>query len=294
MKTRSLALGSVASIALMISGAFAADLPVRAPAPAPVVFAPIFTWTGFYVGVNAGYAGDKFKYPYSGTVDIGRGGLMPVTNGSYDNGKGFAFDYAGTPSITSSGGLFGAQIGYNWQFNGGFVIGVEADYQWSNIEGKLNINGAIPGLGSASLTAGSEITSFGTVRARLGYGWDRALLYVTGGWAYGRIKSGGSLQLCEDGYDCWGGALSKRTSANGWTVGAGLEYALTDNLSFKTEYLFVDFGDKTLYAANYDLGKFGSATANLKVDSRIHVVRAGLNYRFWTGGSQVAPVVARY
>jgi len=174
MKTRSLALGSVASLALMVSGAFAADLPVRAPAPAPIVYAPLFTWTGLYVGVNAGYAGDKFQYPYSGTVDY------EICNSPCST---YGFDYAGRPSITSSGGLFGAQIGYNWQFNGGFVIGVEADYQWSNIEGRVNINGAISDFGSASLTAGSEITSFGTVRARLGYGWDRALLYVTGGWA---------------------------------------------------------------------------------------------------------------
>jgi outer membrane immunogenic protein len=275
MKLRSLVLGSVAAAALSAGGAFAADLPARGPAvaPAPVYAAPIFTWSGFYVGLNAGYAGDKFQYPFSG--EICPDGCEP---------------YGGKPSITSSGGVFGAQIGYNWQFASRWVLGIEADYQWSNIEGKVNINGFLDGIGDARLSAGSEVTSFGTVRARLGYGWDRALLYVTGGWAYGRVKSGGSLSVCDDERDCLDGSLSKRTTGNGWTVGAGLEYALTNNLSFKTEYLFVDLGDKNLYSQVY--GDF--ATARLDVDTRFHVVRAGLNWRFWSGGAVAGPVVARY
>src|SRR5690606_5021513 len=68
MNIRAIALGSAASVALLAGGALAADLPVRAPAPAPVYMAPVFTWSGFYVGVNAGYAGDKFEYPFSGEI----------------------------------------------------------------------------------------------------------------------------------------------------------------------------------------------------------------------------------
>ncbi len=192
MTIRSLALGSAATFAILTGGAFAADLPVRTAAPAPVVYAPVFSWSGFYVGVNAGYAGDKFEYPYSGTI--------------------FGVPYGGKPSITSSGGLFGAQIGYNWQFANRWVLGVEADYQWSAIEGQVNINGAIAGFGAANLTAGSEVTGFGTIRARLGYGWDRALLYVTGGWAYGKVDSSGAVALCPAGGGaCFGGGLSRGT-----------------------------------------------------------------------------------
>lgn len=278
MNIRSLALGSAASVALLAGGALAADLPVRAPAPAPVYMAPIFTWSGFYVGVNAGYAGDKFQYPFSG--EVGPVGAPIATFG----GKG---------SVTSSGALFGAQIGYNWQFASNWVLGVEADYQWSNIEGRVGINAFIDGgVGGVDVgaTAGSEVTSFGTVRARLGYSWDRALVYVTGGWAHGRVKNNGSAFI-----DVWpagpffAAGASKRTTGNGWTVGAGVEYAFTDNLSFKTEYLYVDLGDKTLLSINDPF-----VAANLKVDTRFHVVRAGLNYRFGWGSPVGGPVVARY
>jgi outer membrane immunogenic protein len=272
MKIRALALNSAASLAVMVGGAIAADLPLRSPAPPPApapIYAPIFTWTGLYVGVNAGYAGDKFEYPYGGEI----------------SGTG----YSGKPSISSSGALFGAQVGYNWQFGSNWVVGIEADYQWSNIEGNVNINGAIAGLGTANLTAGSEINGFGTVRGRVGYGWDRALIYVTGGWAFGRVDSRASLELCgAGGGGCFGGGLSRGTTHNGWTAGVGMEYALTNNLSFKTEYLFVDLGRKNLYSANYGRG----TTAALDVETRFHVVRAGLNYRFNWGGS--APVVAAY
>lgn len=279
MNFRSVTLGSVAAAALFAGSAFAADLPVRAAAPAPVLMAaPIFSWTGFYVGVNAGYAGDKFEYPFSGDVALGREDT---------------FAYGGKPSITSSGGVFGGQVGYNWQFANRWVLGLEADYQWANIEGRVNINGFLDPIGDANLSAGSEVTGFGTVRARLGYGWDRALFYVTGGWAYGTVKSSGSISVCGNNNNCLiDGGLSRRTSnSSGWTLGAGLEYALTNNVSFKTEYLYVDLGKKNLYSAVYDFGK--GATARLDAETRFHVVRAGLNYRFgW--GSAAAPVVARY
>lgn len=270
MSMRSLLLASGVAV-LCVGGAAAADLPVRAPAPAPVVYAPVFTWSGFYVGVNAGYAGDKFDYPFRGDI--------------------LARPFSGNASVTSSGAVFGAQVGYNWQFASRWVLGVEADYQWSNIEGQVNINGALGGIGNAGIAAGSEVKSFGTIRARLGYGWDRALLYVTGGWAYGKTDSAGSINLCPPAPGaCFGGGLSRGTSHNGWAAGLGLEYALTNNLSFKTEYLYVDLGDKNLYSAVYPRG-LGSA--NLDVETRFHLVRAGLNYRFNWGGSS-GPVVAAY
>jgi outer membrane immunogenic protein len=265
MNHRLLALGSVAALALGVSGALAADIPARGPAiaPAPVIFAPAFTWSGFYVGVNAGHAGDKFRYPFGGDI-----GNTP---------------YSGSASVTSSGFIGGGQIGYNYAFGGGFMLGVEADYQFANVDGSLNL--ALNNPISAAIEGGSELTSFGTVRGRIGYGWDRALIYATGGWAYGRVKSSGSIE-----FGGFSGGLSRSQSANGWTLGAGMEYALTNNLSFKTEYLYVDLGDKTLYAADYRF-----ATARLDVDTRFHVVRAGLNWRFWSPTYAVAaPVLARY
>jgi outer membrane immunogenic protein len=253
MKKASLALAALLGTTAL---AAAADLPSRNYAPAPVYAAPIFTWTGFYVGVNAGYAGDRFEYPFAAPG-------VPLV---------------GSAKLNSSGFIGGGQIGYNYQFAGSWVVGLEADLQYTNIEGKLEANAAGGGFG-IGLTAGSQIDYLGTVRARLGYSlFDRALVYVTGGYAYGRVKS-------ELGVNLGGGGLGVSISNNnsGWTAGAGVEYALTPNWSFKTEYLYVDLGNKNLFAAP----GFG-----ISVKSTAHIVRAGLNYRFNWGAPSA--VVAKY
>lgn len=276
MKFHNTLLASAAAAALMAGGAFAADLPVRSAAPAPIVVAPVFTWSGFYVGVNAGYGGDRFA----------------VTTDAYIDAQGGFVDNSDAHKMRSSGFLGGVQVGYNWQFANRMVLGLEADYQWTGIKGdafRSNVSCGYDGdCYGAQGQINSKITGFGTVRARLGYAFDRSLLYVTGGWAYGRVKSTGYIDQYS-GYDTDGASFSRSNNmTGGWTVGAGLEYALTNNLSFKTEYLFVDLGKKTVLS--YDNGKSG---ALIKQDTRFHVVRAGLNYRFgW--GSAAAPVVARY
>lgn len=226
----------------LAGAALAADLPSRVAAPAPYLPAPVFSWTGLYVGLNAGFGGDKFRYPF------GLGGI------------------SGEASLNSSGPLGGAQIGYNWQMGNGFVLGAEADYAFSNIRGKIGVAGT-DGINTLSADIGSKLTQLGTVRARVGYGWDRALFYVTGGWAYGRVES--ELNASANGSSLIN--ISKTVNQNGWTVGAGVEYAFTNNISLKTEYLYVDLGKDTLYA---------DRVANLSVDSRLHLVRAGVNYRF--------------
>ena len=134
--------------------AAAADLPSRAYAPAPVYAAPMFTWTGFYIGVNAGYGGDKNTYSING--------------------------FGNLASITSGGFIGGGQIGYNRQW-GGLVYGLEADIQATNIEGKVTVIG---------IGLGSKLDYLGTVRARFGYAFTpRAFVYATGGLAYGNIKT---------------------------------------------------------------------------------------------------------
>lgn len=276
MYVRKIALGSVAALALAASSAaLAADLPARAAAPAPIaVGAPFFSWTGFYVGVNAGMAGNEFRYPFGGCIGCGEESI------SYD----------GRARISSNGFLGGAQIGYNWQFGSGFLVGVEADYAFANVDGRVDLDATI-GNGSDSLglglRAGGELTSLGTVRARLGWAaFDRTLLYVTGGWAWGRVKN--NIGIAIDSDELF--TFNRKANMSGWTLGAGLEYAMTPNLSLKTEYLYVDLGDKTIYDRDY-----GFATANLKVDTRLHVVRAGVNWRFWSPAPvATGPVLARY
>jgi outer membrane immunogenic protein len=157
---------AVASCAFVgVNAASAADIPARMPYKAPAVVAPVFSWTGFYVGINGGYGGNEYKYPFQ----------APIVSSS------------GEATLNSSGFLAGGQMGYNWQA-GSWVFGVEADIQWSNIKGELDASANTP-LGALALSAGSELEWFGTVRGRLGYTWDRLMVYGTGGFAYGSVNS---------------------------------------------------------------------------------------------------------
>ncbi|MBB6168009.1 outer membrane protein [Chelatococcus composti] len=220
-------LAGVAAAGLIASGAaaFAADLPSRNVAPvAPAPVLPIFTWTGFYAGVNAGYGWGEFsKAP------------------GFDDPDGF---------------VGGAQIGYNYQI-GQFVVGLETDIQYSDLSGKTRpVTFADGNVGVGR----GEVEYFGTVRGRIGAAFDRALIYVTGGLAYGETKF--------RGLDTTAGlSFSKSKTTAGWTIGGGLEYAFTDNITAKAEYLYVDLGDNRYYGAN-------------KAETKFSVVRAGLNYKF--------------
>lgn len=242
---------------LPVSGAYAADLsyPVKAP---PVVVIPVFSWTGFYLGANVGYGGDKFKYPYNVSDDF----------------REDDFDLNGDFKLTSSGFFGGGQIGYNYQFDNSWVIGIEADFQWSGIEGELSGNASLDVNGNneldASFSAGSEVEWFGTIRGRLGYAWDKVFLYGTGGAAYGKVKSHYSINI-----DDFNASDSVSDTQWGWTVGAGLEYAITNNWTFKTEYLYVDLGSQNLVDISDD-----GFNANLDVETKFHTIKAGLNYKF--------------
>ncbi|UVF20789.1 porin family protein [Microvirga terrae] len=208
----------LASVALFgfAGAASAADLPVRSAPPAPIVAAvPVFTWTGFYVGVNAGYGWN--------------------TNDSITVG-GVRFD------LDDDGGFVGgAQAGYNYQI-GSFVVGLEGDIQYADFGGDdrfdFNNDGILDGDFNNS-------DWFGTVRARAGVAFDRALIYATGGFAFA-------------------------DDATGWTVGGGLEYAFTNNLSAKIEGLYVN------------LDQDNNSIFNIDNDAEFGVVRAGLNFRFGT------------
>lgn len=229
-------------LALGVVAAQAADLTYE---PAPVVEAPAaFNWTGFYIGVHGGVAAGDFKYP----IGVGLGD--------------FGFD--GELEQDASGGFGGAQIGYNWQFNPNWVIGIEADIAASSYEGKVSAN-----FNGGNLEAGSEVEWFGTVRARLGYAYDNLLLYGTGGLAYGDVKSSISGNIIGN-FD-----ESISDSSTGWTVGAGFEYGITQNITLKTEYLYVDLGNQTLYSASE-----GGSFINVESETKFHTLKAGLNYKF--------------
>lgn len=234
-----------ACVACLGSGAYAADLPMRATPPAYVV-PPAFTWTGFYAGVNAG-------------------ALFGQTGGSFtDPTYGYVTQSGGSDAAFAGGG----QIGYNYQFGtgSGFVVGLEADIQ--GVAGGSRGNYA---LGSASyVNLAPRLDWFGTVRARAGYAFDRVLVYATGGFAYG----GGSVTSLSAGYPY---ALPD-TTRTGYAVGAGVEYAFTPSISAKLEGLYVKL-NQTGAASYYDAASNTYYGSNRR-DDGFGVIRAGLNYRF--------------
>lgn len=238
---------TLSTATLMATTAFAADAIVYQPVEEVVVVEDTFTWTGAYIGANAGYAGGKFKHPFS-------------SNAFEEQ------DLRGSANVTSSGFAGGAQAGYNWQFDNNVVAGIEADFQGSTLKGETKLH-----IDDLSAKANTKVEWFGTLRARLGYTpADRFLVYATGGYAYGRVKSSASYSFDGDG-----DGVSKSKTKSGWTVGAGAEYALDNNWTLKTEYLYTDLGKTKLINYN-DEGVF----ANLNAKVKFHTVRAGINYKF--------------
>ncbi|WP_112663735.1 outer membrane protein [Microvirga flavescens] len=226
-------LAGTAAIVIAASSANAADLPSRR-APAPVYNAvPAFTWTGFYAGLNAGY------------------GWNAGTSRHYDP----AFGYVG--SGKTGGFTGGGQVGYNYQI-GMFVIGAETDLQYASVGNKGGYYGPI-------YYRGDSNGYFGTIRARAGVAFDRALVYGTGGFAYGDIGGNSSS-------DALLGYRRNRDANGGYTLGAGVEYAFTNNVTAKVEGLYVNLDTKS----NYALGGVYSG----RRDAEFGVVRAGLNYKF--------------
>lgn len=233
-----LALASVAALALTAGAAQAADL--RAPAPAPMAEAtPVYPtlWSGFYVGAHVGYGWGQADGDY---VDPS----IP-TGGSY--------------SHDVDGMLGGLQIGYNWQY-AAWVMGLEGDFSWSGMDGDTSTSFlAIP---PSQVSFDTQINWLSTIRARVGWAPDRWMIYATGGIAFADFD----VDVNTDGTQA-----SDGTTKLGWTVGAGVEYALTDAWRLGLEYKYLDFGDET-YATS-----FGGST---NIDFDTHAVSLKLNYRF--------------
>jgi outer membrane immunogenic protein len=155
----------------------------------------------------------------------------------------------------ASGFVGGGQIGYNWQGIGSpWVFGLEADIQGASIRNSESS----PGLG---ITVNGRMNAFGTVRGRLGYAWDRFMIYGTGGWAYTRTQLNATSAF---------GSVSDSDWSSGWTAGGGIEWGFWDRWSAKLEYLYVDTGD-----INMALGP-----VPISGNFNFNVVRVGVNYRF--------------
>jgi outer membrane immunogenic protein len=291
MKTR---LGWALASAMLLGGigsASAADMAVKAP-PMPV---PVWNWTGFYIGGNVGGIWNDTRddtYPTgcflnAGPID-GCGGLRPGLSG-------VAFNPLRSDSVRLNGSGFtgGGQAGYNWQ-SGKFVGGIEADINYSGINDGNAINRplVLPLVGNYVHAETDKLQWFGTVRGRAGFTITPSfLVYVTGGLAFGEVKSA-STTFFTSTTDAYAGTLDE--TRVGYAVGGGGEWMIAPKWSIKAEYLFVDLG-KSSYTQVCTVPGLCTApplitAASYATDlhNRYNIARVGLDYHF--GG----PVVAKY
>lgn len=210
--------------ALLAGAAFSAAATSAMAADAVYDFAPVYDWTGAYIGAHVGY----------GWADVDRSSTALAN------------------SYNANGFLAGVHFGYNHQIDQ-FVVGIEGDIEWANLNGDDN--------GVGGTVDETDFNWTGSIRARLGYAFDRLLVYGTGGIAFAGI----------DQNNAGGVPASIQKTYTGWTIGAGAEYAFADNLTTRIEYRYSDFGKEDFAPAG--LVPFSN-------DITSHSVRLGISYKF--------------
>jgi outer membrane immunogenic protein len=257
---RAAAVGAVTH--LTAAGAFAAP-----PIPAP------FTWTGFYVGLNAG---GVQSYANANTSTS----CTPASCYFIDTNTTNLFNSVGVQRDTAIGFVGGAQAGFNWQM-GNFVTGLETDFQSFRQNGNGSGSAIYPTLAPATFTVSQSFSTdwLWTLRPRLGIATNSWLFYATGGVAITEIKA--HWLFVDTFADTESASMSKTTT--GWTIGGGAEYAMLNGWSLKTEYLYLDFGREQLTSNNLlDGGTFPVPLQPFlhSVHLTSNVFRLGLNYKF--------------
>jgi outer membrane immunogenic protein len=244
-----------AALALFASPGFAADLPVKAP-PMP---APVFSWTGLYVGGNGGWGWGR-----SQSTELAPGSLAFPTGTVFDE-------------IHSSGWLAGAQVGFNYQTAYNLVVGVEGEWDWTNISGtETTVSTAPRRVGFSSTTTG-RIKDLADLTGRIGWAAGPWLFYGKGGVALDQTSSSGVF-LSPTGTLVDTSASS--TDRSGWVVGAGFEWAFAPAWSAKIEYEHFDFGHTNVGVNSITLATGVFSTTFVSSTERIDVVKGGINYRF--------------
>jgi len=232
------------------SAALAADLPPAPPPPrAPATYVPavpLYNWTGFYLGPNLGW---------------GFGGVSGVSDSI---GSTFA-------STTQNSFLGGGQVGFNWEFGGGVVIGAEAEFDWLP-NASNTLAATAPGGTTATVSVNNRWLTLAD--ARLGYAWDRVLLYAKGGGAFiGTSNSGVTVAGVPFG-------LTGSSSSNtGWNVGAGLEWAFSGPWSARVQYDYVRMNTVSYTVAAGAPAPFAGDTISSN-NRTYNLVTLGLNYKF--------------
>ncbi len=223
-----------AALSALTTVASAADLLIIDEPGAMAYTDAGFDWSGFYAGLTGGYGAGQSRAV--GSVN----GLTDLTN--------------------LSGGLLGGTVGVNSQFDS-FVLGLEGDVVWSGLAGGTACNGA------PALSCNGNVDWMGTVKGRAGYAVDQVLFFVSGGLAAGGIRATVTPAV--------GGTTgSHNFTSIGWTVGGGVEVAVTDNISVKAEYSYLDLGSGTA-----PVGTLG-AVNSYAISTHVHAAKVGVNFHF--------------
>ena len=280
-----------AGVMALAGTAFAADLPAAPPPPPPPPM-----WTGFYAGVNAGY---DWAASRNVTTTAIPGFAAPTFGTELALSSALA---TGTNSVSPNGFIGGGQIGYNYQLNPNWVVGLEADMQGiASSNSASSFAGAGVPVGFPGETITSAVTSskqldyLGTVRVRFGYLlMPTFLIYGTGGLAYGGVQTTTSILQNNTGLGTGPfGSFGRISNTEvGWTAGGGFEWMFLPNWSAKVEYLYYDLGTATNGLGL--LSNPGLYTSSASSTTRFNgsLVRAGIDYHFYWGAP--APVVAKY
>ena len=264
-RTFSFGIGALALVGMALP-ASAADMPVKAPPAAPA--APVaYNWSSCYLGVNGGGKWSDFHTDhFVGTGALGLGPLF------------FPFD--GNNGSSNTSGMFGGQVGCQWQ-SGGWVFGFEGDFDGTNLR-RTFVAGALapfPFLPGDALEFKNDWQA--SIRGRLGYAWDRWLVYGTGGVAFANIEA--TLALVPAPFALPTFVGSRSDTATGWTIGAGVEYAFWNNLSIGLEYRFTQFGRQDFSLAGGTLLAF-PVLVNPRLDTNEVTARLNWHFNLFGGG----------
>lgn len=253
-------IATAAALALFAATtANAADIARPVYKAAPVVV-PMYDWSGFYIGINGGWGRAAFDHSFN----------IP---GEYNLAAGDSFNYS------KSGGVLGGHAGYNWQA-GQWVFGIEGAMMKTWLNSGVQTSPFYP----TSDTWQSKLDWVATVTGRVGYAWNNVLGYVKGGWAYSSYNE--YVQDLSDYVNVSG-------KKSGWTLGGGVEFALSPNWIFGVEYNYYDFGSININASSvlFSGGSFYPGTDH-NLDLNVQTVLARLTYKF--GGYGKSPVMAKY
>lgn len=224
---------------------------------------------GFYMGVHAGYGWADSAIDYEG--DYG----YSISSNQGDDG-----DFAGDFSLDSKGALLGAQAGANFVTDAGFLVGAEVSTSWSDISGQQSFVG-----GDANITAEQSISAIGLAQLKLGFATETLAIYGLGGLALGQLNTAASLENDVCDVDCVSLDLvniSDKQVVTGWTIGAGVDQMVTENVSIGATYNYVKFNYESDYDVDGGIDPWYLILGEVNTDTSAtaHLVKATLNYHF--------------